>query len=293
MSAAVTIVGATLRSFATATGDRRIAILDGFAADEVSSGSRGQILMPWPNRVAGGQYRFGGEVLCLPITEHSAGNAIHGLVSAVPWVPELVTESSSCLTYRLRPQPGYPFALDLSARYALDASGLSVSLAATNVGTGPAPFGAGAHPYLAAGGGALIDECRVEVPGRTLWETDTRHIPTSRHRVSGWRDLRSWSRIGPRQFDTAFTDLSRDPDGRARVRFTRADGVVVDLWMDDGFGHVMVFTGDTLEPEKRRRGLAVEPMSCAADAFNNGVGLVTLGAGERFEASWGISAVAG
>jgi aldose 1-epimerase len=204
-----------------------------------------------------------------------------------------VAESSCRFTYRLRPQPGYPFALDLSATYALHASGLSVLLAATNVGTGAAPFGAGAHPYLAAGSGALIDGCSVEVPARTLWETDTRHIPTSQHQVSGWRDLRSSSRIGPRQFDTAFTDLDRGPDGRARVRFVRVDGVVVDLWMDDGFGHVMVFTGDTLGAARRRRGLAVEPMSCAADAFNNGVGLRVLGAGERFEASWGISAAAG
>jgi aldose 1-epimerase len=293
MSAAVTIAGATLRSFAIATGDGCIDILDGFAADEVCSGSRGQILMPWPNRIAGGRYRFGGEALCLPTTEQSGGNSIHGLVRAAPWDPELLAESSCGFNYRLRPQPGYPFTLDLSATYALDAAGLSVSLAATNVGTGPAPFGGGAHPYLAAGNGALIDDCRVEVPAQTVWETDTRHIPTSRHRVSGWRDLRSWSQIGPRQFDTAFTDLSRDPDGRARVRFARADGVVVNVWMDEGFGHVMVFSGDSLEPERRRRGLAIEPMSCAADAFNNGVGLRALRAGERFEASWGISAVAG
>jgi aldose 1-epimerase len=293
MSAAVTNLGATLRSFATATADGGVEILDGFADDEACSGSRGQILMPWPNRIAGGRYRFGGETLCLPTTESSGGNAIHGLVAAAPWDPELAAGSSCRFTHRLRPQPGYPFALDLSATYTLDAAGLSVSLAAANVGTGPAPFGAGAHPYLAAGGAALIDDCRVQVPAHTLWETDTRLIPTSRHVVSGWRDLRSWSQIGPRQFDTAFTDLSRDPDGRARVRFGRADGVEVELWMDGGFGHVMVFTGDTLEAARRRRGLAIEPMSCAADAFNNGVGLRTLRPGERFEASWGISVVTG
>ena len=42
--------------------------------------------------------------------------------------------------------------------------------------------------------------------------------------------------------------------------------------MDGAFGFVMVFTGDTLPPERRRRGVAVEPMTCAADAFNSGDG---------------------
>jgi aldose 1-epimerase len=60
--------------------------------------------------------------------------------------------------------------------------------------------------------------------------------------------------------------------------------------MDETFGFVMVFTGDTLPPERRRRGVAVEPMTCAADAFNSGDGLVALGPGERLAGAWGISA---
>ena len=36
--------------------------------------------------------------------------------------------------------------------------------------------------------------------------------------------------------------------------------------MDEAFGHVVVFTGDTLATERRRRGLAIEPMTCAPDA---------------------------
>ena len=56
----------------------------------------------------------------------------------------------------------------------------------------------------------------------------------------------------------------------------------------------MVFSGDTLaEVDRRRRGLAVEPMTCAPDMLHNGVGRLVLGEGETFEAAWGLSASGG
>jgi len=54
------------------------------------------------------------------------------------------------------------------------------------------------------------------------------------------------------------------------------------------YEYVMVFTGDTLAEDRRRRGVAIEPMLCAPDAFRSGAGLVRLEPGERHVASWGI-----
>jgi aldose 1-epimerase len=43
----------------------------------------------------------------------------------------------------------------------------------------------------------------------------------------------------------------------------------------------MLFTGDMLaQPERRRRSLAVEPMTCAPNAFRSGDGLQTLAPGQ-------------
>ena len=39
-------------------------------------------------------------------------------------------------------------------------------------------------------------------------------------------------------------------------------------------------------PERRRRGLATEPMSCPADAFNSGDGLAVLRPGDYESGSW-------
>ena len=64
--------------------------------------------------------------------------------------------------------------------------------------------------------------------------------------------------------------------------------VRVALWADEAYGYLMVYTGDTLAPERRRRGLAVEPMTCAPNAFVSGDGLVRLEPGTQHVAEWGI-----
>jgi aldose 1-epimerase len=41
------------------------------------------------------------------------------------------------------------------------------------------------------------------------------------------------------------------------------------VWMDSTLSFAMVYTGDTLADSARRRhGIAIEPMTCAPDAFN-------------------------
>jgi len=63
------------------------------------------------------------------------------------------------------------------------------------------------------------------------------------------------------------------------------------LTWDGSHSFVQVFSGDTLAPERRRRGLAAEPMSCAADAFNSGEGLAVLQPGDYRSGSWNLRAL--
>ncbi|HKA27537.1 MAG TPA: hypothetical protein VKD88_09190, partial [Gaiellaceae bacterium] len=73
-------------------------------------------------------------------------------------------------------------------------------------------------------------------------------------------------------------------DRRARVRL----GNGTTLWADESFPYLMVFTGDGL-PDVDRRSIAVEPMTCAPNAFRTGEGLVRLEPGETHVGLWGIS----
>src|SRR5699024_12871733 len=43
------------------------------------------------------------------------------------------------------------------------------------------------------------------------------------------------------------------------------------------------------DSEGRRTSVAVEPMTCAVDAFNSGDHLITLAPGEEFTGRWGIA----
>jgi aldose 1-epimerase len=54
----------------------------------------------------------------------------------------------------------------------------------------------------------------------------------------------------------------------------------------------MIYSGDTLaDVPRRRRGLAIEPMTCAPDAFNSGAGLIFLQPGASHTSTWGITPV--
>jgi len=265
-------------------------LVDGYAEDEMCSGGRGQALLPWPNRIAGGRYRFAERELQLPLNEPERGNAIHGLARWANWQTLERTESGVVMSLRLHHQSGYPHALELGIEYELSEDGLAVLVIAANVGAEPAPFGAGAHPYLAAGD-ATVDGAELTVPAATALAADERGIPTGRASVESTPlDFRAPRVIADAALDTCFTDLDRGEDGLARVRMVQGGGRAATLWMDAAWPYVMVFTGDTLAPERRRHGLAVEPMTCPPNAFATREDLWVLDPGEAFTGEWGIQA---
>jgi galactose mutarotase-like enzyme len=74
--AVIVEVGGGLRSYSASGLD----LVDGYGGDEMSSSGRGQVLIPWPNRLEGGSYEFDGKHHQLPLNEPERRNAIHGLV---------------------------------------------------------------------------------------------------------------------------------------------------------------------------------------------------------------------
>src|SRR2546430_2559661 len=125
-------------------------VLDGYAEEEMASHGRGQVLVPWPNRLADGRYDFGGETLQLPLGEPARRNAIHGLVRWSEWRLLEHAGSRVRMGHVLWPLTGYPFTLALELEYDLSDAGLRVTMRAENVGRRPAPYGAGMHPYVRA-----------------------------------------------------------------------------------------------------------------------------------------------
>jgi aldose 1-epimerase len=281
-------VGGGLRSYAVEGAD----VLDGYAADGMCTSGRGQVLIPWPNRIEDGRYDFDGTSHSLPLTEVPNRNAIHGLVRWAAWTAAEHEPQRVVMAHVVHPQPGYPFSLTLSIEYSLSEAGLTVRTTATNAGDRDCPYGCGAHPYLTAGAGT-VDTLELRVPASTMLRSDQRSLPTGSAPVAGTDyDFRTRRAIGGLVLDNAFTDLERDADGVARVQLhDPASGAGRTLWMDEAYPYVMVFSGDPL-PDVARRALAVEPMSCPPNAFRSGESLVRLAPGESHTATWGISSSA-
>ncbi|HEY7891743.1 MAG TPA: aldose 1-epimerase family protein [Solirubrobacteraceae bacterium] len=267
------------------------ALLDGYGAEEICEGARGQLLIPWPNRVEDGRYRFEGSDRQLSISEPERNCAIHGLVRWVPWTVLEREQARIVLGTRLHPHPGYPHVLDLRIDYRLNAdAGLEMQLGAVNLGADPAPFGFGMHPYLTAGT-STIDSCELELPADRWLPTDDRGIPRSSPLplLGSEFDFRSPRQLGGTEIDFAFCDLRRDDHGRATLTLRDPEsGHASSLWVDSSIGWIEIFTGDHL-PSRRREGLGVEPMSCPPNALASGEDLLILQPGESHTAAWGIS----
>ena len=115
-------VGGALRTYTIGTQP----LLDGYGIDEPCTGARGQTMIPWPNRLRGGSYRYRGTDYHLPLSEPEKHNAIHGLVRWVNWSIAERDRDRVVMTHTLHPQAGWPFLIDLRIDYQLGPSGLSV-----------------------------------------------------------------------------------------------------------------------------------------------------------------------
>jgi aldose 1-epimerase len=221
-------------------------VLLGYGEGEMCSSGRGQVLAPWPNRLAGGRYEWDGAELQLPVTEVATGSAIHGLVRWASWRAVERESALVALEHVLHPQPGYPFSLRLRVEYRLVERGLAVRTEAENVGGRACPFGAGHHPYVLAPSGRVDD---LELDGERIGD---RELDETRHELGGWR----------------------------------VETGEVTVWADGSWPWLQVFTGDL--PDIRRRGLAVEPMTCPPQAFRTGEDVIRLEPGESWSGEWGI-----
>jgi aldose 1-epimerase len=284
--AVVTEVGAGLRTYSV--GDRNV--VDGFGEDEMCSGGRGQLLLPWPNRIEDGQYEFASQVHQAPINEPARNNAIHGLTRWMNWAAIEQAPDRVLMSLVLHPQDGYPFILRFDVEYRLSAGGLSMRTTASNVGRETAPYGAGHHPYFTIG--TRIDEALLKIPALMRLEANDRLIPTGRvlpNRGTAY-DFLELRPIGSLRLDTAFANLVPDSDGLVRVHLhARAGDPRITVWMESVYQFLMVFTGDAIADTARpRQSIALEPMTCAPNAFRSGDGLIVLQPGEARSSTWGI-----
>lgn len=255
----------------------------------------GAVLAPWPNRIRDGHFRFDGIDHQLELTEQAANNAIHGFVRHIEW--DLVSESDDRveLTVPVGLHKGWPYPLQLTVVYSLDADGLKVEYHAVNTGSIDAPFGLGAHPYLRVGD-VPLDECTLRLsagtrlpldPDRMLPNGTSEAVHDTEYDFTEHRSLRGIV------LDAPFSALDADPDGRCRHELRASDGTTTTLWTSRAFGWLQVFTADPGIGKGypgRGRAVAMEPMTCPPNAFNSGIDQIVLAPGGTWSGEWGVTA---
>lgn len=292
--------GASLRRFwkVTPQGDRDIAW--GYAHRDEKKGGQGDVLIPFPGRIPGGEYRFQGKDYTLERNDKEGPNAIHGFVRTRDWAAR---SSETAAGFRLKllasemSAKGYPFSLDIGVSYQLSSTGLRCEFSIQNIGENDAPVAAGFHPYFVldskSDDSGRIDAGVLRLPARKLVEFGPGFIPTGQVLpVSGTPlDFVSPRPIGSTVINNCLTDLERDSNGIAHATLLDpATRFMTRIWMSSRLEYLVVYTGEALGPDARRA-IAIEPMTCGTDAFNRPEwGLQVLKPWEFLTGSWGVSA---
>ena len=306
-SAIISSVGATLRSFRF----QNESYVEETPIDEMASKARGQMLIPWANRVADGRYVYQGVSYQLPINEIALNNSIHGLVRWQEF--DLISHSvdTLALRYLLVPSPGWPFILETTINFELKDALLLISINFKNRGTTSAPLVFGSHPYLKIPN-RPVQECSLYVPANQLWLVDEKKNPVEKVSVDDSAslkalvgpsadtvdlDFRSPRRIGGTYLDYAFTDLINSsgqarqstPDHAMLDSFDRAyitDGTrKCGIFYDQNFDHVQAYF-DSSNPSNAS--IALEPMTGPPNAFNLEPDSHVLEPFETKDLQWGI-----
>ena len=283
-SAEVDTIGATLVDLRF-DGER---VISGPTRAMPDLGHHGAVLAPWPNRLNHGRYSFGGETHQLPINDPAFGHAIHGLVYDREWRVVDCTRSAVTMGYDLEASVGYPFPLLLSVSYRVDATGLHCDATWTNRGGSVAPFGIGFHPYFRPGP-SPISEWTLRVPATRVRDTDPMtKLPTAAESVTAGsvRDFRISRALGESRSSRAY-ELLHGQETTTVLSDPR--GWTLSITASGQFRWMQVFSGHLPSAEFSRRGLAIEPQTCAPNAFATGEDVIALAPGETGGASWSVS----
>ena len=287
--------GASLRRYLFLdTSGQEIDIVWGYSGGVGKRGGQGDVLIPFPGRIGNGRYSFDGQTFQLECNDKEAPNAIHGFVRSLPWDIQAIDSNRVTLTLTLRAETyahrGYPFSLNITVTYELNANGLSCAFSVENIGDRAAPVGIGFHPYFTVGT-AIINDAEVQIPGTGYLEFNERLVPTGK--ICGvadtaW-DYRRFRPIAQQRFNHCYVNLERNAQeiATASLRHVPSNRTIT-ITMDSAFSAVVIYTGDAIA-DAPRVALAIEPMTCPSDAFNHPEwGLKRVVPGETFSGCWGV-----
>lgn len=250
---------------------RKVAMIAGVSQDiaglESYAGAyNSSFLFPFPNRIAKGKYSFENTSYQLECNENGRENAIHGCIDQAAFAldSQNATEESAEVTLKYSHSsnvPGFPFTFNCFITYNFTLTTVAISLKVENTDTASFPFGFGWHPYFKLDN---FDNAILSFDGEDQVDCDSEMIPIGRSK----HGLESAFKLKNHQFDTGFIQ-------KTSASSLETDTYKVSLSSSDNLdAYLQVYT------PAHGKSIAIEPMTCIADSFNNKTGLRVLAPAE-------------
>jgi aldose 1-epimerase len=269
--------GAMLHGFTVHHDGSSVNVIDNGMEDLTNieaAGFKSCKLSPFVCRMKDGRYHFGQagyQVEKFYLAQH----AIHGLIYDATFSLEHkhadALSARVVLKYEYKGEDkGYPFLYDCLVKYELfEYNRLSIHTQVTNRDPGYIPVSDGWHPYFSFGG--KIDDLQLEFQSKEIVEFDEGLVPTGK--LTPYQEFGSLKKIGATELDNCFTAnfaecqpmlVLRDPSKKMQL----------EIIPEKSYPYLQIYT------PPHRKSIAIENLSSAPDAFNNGMGLITLPPGE-------------
>jgi aldose 1-epimerase len=283
--------GATIIDITLSNGKKNYPIIEGYTNYEElieNKGSKSKKMVPFPNRIPKGEYSFMRKTYDLPINKPAENCAIHGLVYDKEFTLKkhrLGKESGILhLQYIYKKiYPGYPFQFKLDVFPGLkEGFGFSCVTQITNLGKSEMPIADGFHPYYKTK--EKVDELYLQIPSTKKINVDKRLIPTGK--TEEFSKFKILKKIGKHKFDAGFILKRNGKENVAKViLYDKKEDLEIIPWQQIGKGkynYLQIYI------PKDRKSIAIEPMTCMTNGFNNKKGLIILRPKEVFDACYGV-----
>ncbi len=277
--------GAVLHSFTVLHHGQPLNIVKSYDSDAdfktnaENKGFRNIKMSPFACRVKNAQYSFDGEQYTIQKFLLN-GAAIHGLLYNEPftvsntWANETSAGVSLFFDYNATDM-GYPFYYRCEVTYELkEGNTLSLTTVVINKSEKAIPLMDGWHPYFTFGG--TVNNLLLQFNSENQVEFDATLVPTGK--LISYNDFNEPKQLGDTFFDNCFT-LKASTGNAACVLTDTVKKLQLKIYPDNSYPYLQIYT------PPHRKSIAIENISGAPDAFNNGMGNIILQAGEAAQFS--------
>ncbi|MEO7961868.1 MAG: aldose 1-epimerase [Ginsengibacter sp.] len=275
--------GGTLRNFSIFQNDKEFNVIDSYSSMEdfegkvAAKGFPGSKLSPFVCRLKNGVYHFGDQDYKLEhfyLEQHAIHGCLYDKQFAITNEEENEANASVTMKYEYRKDDGgYPFDYDCIITWRLESENkLSAITQIINRDAGLIPIQDGWHPYFMLGD--RIDDLQIEFQSDQKVEFDTSLIPTGV--LTPYHEYNSLKKIGSASFDNCFF-LSMESCQPLCVLRNPIKKIELEIYPGNAYPYLQIYT------PPNRKTIAIENLSGPPDAFNNGMGLITLEPGNSAE----------